>query len=181
MALGVVGRHPDWFKALIVTNAFGFPLEGEFPSIVRFLRVVRTGLFRFLIVNFNFLTRVTVRALGGGTLSSAEKNGYYGPTLDRSRRCHHHAILANILDAHEYLVDVEKRLLANNHLPLLLAFGDTDAAYKAGFMQRWQAMFPNHRAYLIEGGSHFPQEDDPQGIADAVRAWWREVVAGPTR
>ena len=181
MALGVVGRHPSWFRGMIIANAFGFPLQGEFPDITRFLGVVRTRFFRFMIVNVNFLTRYSIRGLRGGRLSPAEKNGYRGPTLDRSRRRHHHAILACILDAHDYLVDMEKRLLANNHLPLLLTFGNTDEAYKAGFMQRWQSMFPNHRTYIIDGGTHFPQEDDPQGIAAAVRLWWREVVEGQPR
>ena len=61
MALGVVGRQPAWFRGLIVANAFGFPLEGEFPDITRFLRLVRTRFFRFMIVNFDFLTLYTVR------------------------------------------------------------------------------------------------------------------------
>ena len=119
---------------------------------------------------------VTVRGLGGGRLSPAEKRGYRGPTSEKSRRRHHHDILARILDAHDYLVEMEKRLLANNHLPLLLTFGNTDEAFKAGFMQRWQGMFPNHRSFIIEGGTHFPQEDNPQGIVNAIRSWWAEVV-----
>ena len=76
---------------------------------------------------------------------------------------------------------MEQRLLANNHLPLLLTFGNTDEAYKSGFMSRWEGMFPNHRSYIIDGGTHFPQEDDPQGIAKAVRSWWQEVVEAEQR
>jgi len=177
MAMGVVGRQPDWFRAAIIANAFGFPLEGEFPSIVRFLKVMRSPLFKFLIVHFNFLQRYTVRGLRQGKLTPTERVGYLEPTREKSRRYHHHAILATILDSHEYLVDLEQRLQAVREMPLLLTFGDTDDAYKAGFMQRWQQMFPNQRSFIIEGGTHFPQEDDPQGIVKAIRSWWQEAVA----
>jgi haloalkane dehalogenase len=176
IAMGVVARHPDWFRGAIMANAFGFPLEGEFPSIVRFLKVVRSPLFRLLIVHANFLQRYTVRGLRHGKLSAAEREGYLGPTQDKSRRRHHHAILATILNSHDYLVNLERRLQTVKEMPLLLTFGNTDDAYKAGFMQRWQAMFPNHRAFIVDGGTHFPQEDDPAGIVQAIRGWWREVV-----
>jgi len=176
IAMGVVGRRPEWFRAAIIANAFGFPLEDEFPSIVRFLKVVRSRLFRTLIVQFNFLQRYTVSGLRHGKLTPAEREGYLGPTRDKARRHHHHAILASILDSHEYLVDLEQRLLSVKDMPLLLAFGDTDEAYKAGFMQRWEEMFPNHCSFIVEGGTHFPQEDDPQGISKTIRSWWLEVV-----
>jgi haloalkane dehalogenase len=176
IAMGVVGRRPEWFRAAIIANAFGFPLEGEFPSIVRFLKVVRSRLFRLLIVRFNFLQRYTVKGLRHGNLSPTEREGYLGPTREKSRRRHHHAILASILDSHEYLVELEKNLQAVRDMPLLLTFGNMDEAYKAGFMQRWMQMFPNHRTFIIEGGTHFPQEDDPQGIVKAIRSWWQEVV-----
>jgi haloalkane dehalogenase len=176
MVMGVVGRHPEWFRAAIVANAFGFPLEGEFSSITRFLKVVRTPIFRFLITQFNFLQRFTNNGLRGGKLTDAEKAAYLGPTLDKSRRRHHHEILANILDSHDYLVNLEEQLQAVRDMPLLLTFGNTDDAYKADFMQRWQEMFPNNRNYIIDGGTHFPQEDDPHGIAEAIRRWWQEDV-----
>lgn len=176
IAMGVVGRRPEWFRAFIIANAFGFPLEGEFPSIVRFLKVVRSRFVRWLIVNFNFLQRYTVNGLRQGKLNPGEREGYLGPTQEKSRRQHHYAILASILDSHEYLVELEKNLQAVEDKPLLLTFGNTDEAYKAGFMQRWMQMFPNHQTFIIEGGTHFPQEDDPQGIVMAIRSWWQEVV-----
>ncbi|MCI0712060.1 MAG: alpha/beta fold hydrolase [Chloroflexi bacterium] len=176
MAMGVVGRHPEWFRAVSAANAFTFPLQGEFPSITRFLRVIRTPIFRFLITQFNFLQRYTNNGLRGGKLTRAEKAAYLGPTLDKSRRRHHHQMLATILDGHDYLVRLEQQLQAVREMPVLLTFGNTDEAYKAGFMQRWQQMFPNHRVFIVDGGTHFPQEDDPQGIAEAIRRWWHEDV-----
>lgn len=176
IGMGVIARRPTWFRAAIIANAFGFPLKGKFPDIVRFLKVVRSPLFKLMIVHFNFLQRYTVRGLRQGRLSPAERRAYLGPTQEKSRRRHHHAILATILDSDDYLVELERSLTAVREMPLLLTFGDTDEAYKSGFMVRWQQMFPNHRSFIIKGGTHFPQEDDAEGIVKAIRSWWQEMV-----
>ena len=119
-----------------------------------------------------------MRSLRGGRLSPTEREGYLGPTRDTGRRIHQHAMLARILDAHDYLVETEARIRDQaGRLPVLLTFGNTDEAYRAGFVERWQQMMPRSRTHIIDGGSHFPQEDDPAGIVAALRTWWREEVA----
>jgi haloalkane dehalogenase len=177
MGLGVFVRRPEWFKAFIISNAFGFPLD-DFPSITRFLKVVRSRVFRLMINRFNFLTRYFSAQVADGKLTRAERSAYLGPTRDKRRRHHQQDILACILDAHEYLVDLEQRLLDLNHFPVLFAFGDQDAAYKAGFLQRFETMFPNRRSLVIKGADHFPQEDDPAIIVKTIRQWWDEQVEG---
>ena len=176
MALGALTRRPHLFRALIVSNAFGFPLESDFPSIVRFLKAVRSKPFGLLIRRFNFLTRYFVRGVADGRLTSAERAAYLGPTRDGSRRRHQQEMLASILDANDYLVETERRLAKINEIPTLFAFGDQDAAYKAGFLPRFQATLPNHQVLIVEGGNHFPQEDDPEAIVNAIHAWWDSLV-----
>jgi hypothetical protein len=39
-------------------------------------------LFRFLIINFNFLINYTVKQIAAGRLSDAERNAYRGPFID---------------------------------------------------------------------------------------------------
>jgi haloalkane dehalogenase len=57
------------------------------------------------------------------------------------------------------------------HLPTLLAFADNDPTYKAGWLDRYEQIFPKHHSILIEGSHHFPHEYNPQAMVVAIRGW----------
>src|SRR5215468_10150105 len=50
IGLGVVGRRPEWFRALIIGPSFAWPLE-EYPQINIVLKLVGSPLLRFLGIN----------------------------------------------------------------------------------------------------------------------------------
>jgi haloalkane dehalogenase len=176
IGLGVVGRRPEWFRAIAVSNSFAWPLD-EYPGVYRFIRVVASPVFRALIVNFNLLVRLFVRAgEPGRTFSPEERRGYLAPTADRSLRHHQHDLFKSAVKSHDYLVDLYQRLLPLRDLPALLAFGAEDATFKAGWLTRFEQLFPRHRSLVINGAHHFPQEYDGPGLAKALRDWWDEEV-----
>jgi haloalkane dehalogenase len=176
IGLGVVGRRPEWFRALIISNSFAWPLK-EYPSIVRFLKIVASPFFGFLINNFDFFTRNFVKNLNSGRLSEAERRAYRGPFRHRATRHVQRELFRSILQSHDYLVDLEQRLLDLDNIPALLVFGTEDATYKAGWLDRFQDVFPRHRSLVLEGADHFPQEHDPARIVAVIRDWWdREVI-----
>jgi pimeloyl-ACP methyl ester carboxylesterase len=39
------------------------------------------------------------------------------------------------------------------------------------FQRRWHELFPHVCQVVIASGNHFPVNDDPQGVAAAIRAW----------
>ena len=176
IGLGVVGRRPEWFRAAIISNSFAWPLA-EYPAIVRFLKIVASPFFGFLINNFDFFTRYFVKSLNGGRLSNAEKAAYRGPFRHRAARRVQQELFKSIVQSHDYLVDLEQRLLALDDVPALLVFGTEDATYKAGWLERFQKIFPRHRSLVLAGADHFPQEYNPIQIVAAIRDWWDKDVA----
>src|SRR5579871_3443769 len=166
IGLGVVVRHPEWFQALIISNGFAWPLSDD-PNINRFLKFVASPLARFMIVNFNFMLRagnVAVR----NNLSSSERLAYLMPFADKDRRHHQHDLFRSILKSQDYLLDLKSRLPEISPLPVLLAFTDGDPSYKAGWLQRYERIFPNHSSVLIKGAHHFPQDDNPEAMVSAI-------------
>jgi haloalkane dehalogenase len=183
IGLGVVGRHPEWFRGLAISNGFAWPLE-EYPTIYRFLKVVGSRPFGFLVVNFNLLLRLTVNVLKDGQLTALERAAYLGPFADQSNRHHQQDLFRSLTHSHDYLSDIEERLRALEDMPVLLQFAAGDSTYKAGFMGRFEQMFPRHRSVIIAGpdhsspqSSHFPQESSPDLMACAIRDWWDRDVA----
>lgn len=56
--------------------------------------------------------------------------------------------------------------------PALILWGEKDPAFKEPLRLRWVRMFPNHRTEILRGASHYIQEDAPEEIVSAVKAWW---------
>jgi haloalkane dehalogenase len=58
------------------------------------------------------------------------------------------------------------------HLPVLIVWGDCDQAFKEPQRRRWERTFPNHRTVILQGASHYIQEDAPEEILAAISKWW---------
>ena len=160
----------------MISNCFAWPLE-DAPSIYRFVRIVGSPVFRVLIVNFNFLLNFTVTQLADGALSEAERGAYRGPFIARGARHHQHDMLKTLSESRGYLADLEAKLWGLSQMPALLLFSDNDSTYKAGWLGRYERLFPRHRSVIIEGtgnsnADHFPQDTAPGEMAAAIRDWW---------
>ena len=169
IGLGIVVRKQEWFRALVISNGFAWPLT-EDPSINRFIKLVASPFFRFLVVNFNMLVRYTVPRLG--QLSKSVQRAYFMPFAEKSRRRHQHDLFRSILNSQEYLLDLKLHLPEIRKFPVLLTFADSDPTYQAGWMERYERIFLNHQSVLIEGSHHFPHEYDPEAMVRAIRDWW---------
>lgn len=174
IGLGVVTRQPARFSNLIISNGFAWPLSDD-PSINRFLKFVASPFFRFAIVNCNLLMRWTVANLKG--LSETERRAYLAPHAGRDLRRHQHDFFRTIVGSDAYLQALKQQLPALAHFPVLLLFADNDPTYRAGWMQRYERIFPNHRSVRIEGSHHFPQEYNPGAMVKAIDSWWQLKVA----
>lgn len=173
IGLGVVARHPDWFEALVISNGFAWPLT-EDPSINRFIQVVASGFFRFMVVNSNLLARYTAANL---KITKADQQAYLMPFADRQRRHHQHDLFRSIVNSRDYLLDLKSRLPDLKEFPVLLAFADADPTFKAGWLQRYEDIFPNHTSVRIAGSHHFPQEYNADAITRAIQDWWDKKSA----
>jgi haloalkane dehalogenase len=180
VAFGVAARLPERFRAMAVTESFGWPLSEGHPRTARLLRLTTGRPFGHLNETTNLLARVTASAYGlGRRLTAAGKRAFRGPYRDRSVRRAAVVMLRDALLANAYLRGVEGALRTTLHdRPLLLVFGGESPQLKDGFRDRWTALFPEARLLVIEGGHHFPMADDPDLTAEAIRTWWADVRSG---
>ncbi len=178
IGLGVVVRRPEWFRALILSSSFAWPMD-EYPSYFTFARLVGSSLFRFLSVIFNFFLEFFLKSVNGKSarhFSAQEKQAYRGPNRDRAVRGYPHDLIKSSTRSHDYLVDLEQRLLALKEMPALLIFGDQDGLIKIGWLTRYEHIFSRHRSIVVKDGGHFLQEYDPVGIATEIQRWWDEEI-----
>jgi haloalkane dehalogenase len=179
IALGAAARHPERFQAIVVIEGFGWSLQDENPKVARMLRVVGGRTVRAVNGATNILARASTMSFGVGRhLSRAGKRAFRGPFGDRGARRDALLMLRDASHADDYLRTVDRALRTTlSDRPLLLVFGEKSPARKAGFPDQWKSRFPEAALVVVEGGHHFPQMDEPDLVADAIRSWGAERVA----
>jgi haloalkane dehalogenase len=179
IALGVVARRPEWFRAVVVMPSFAWPVE-SYRGIYAMIQLVGSPIFRFLSYRFNFFLEYTLKNITKKPkqhFSEREKQAYRGPNLDRAVRRYPHDLFKSAAKSHDYLADLEQRLSAIKKMPALLIFGDLDGTIKLGWLARLERIFPRHRTIIMKGSHHFPQVYDSTAVASAIRSFWDEEVA----
>src|SRR6266487_6678011 len=179
IALGVVARRPEWFRAVIVLPSFAWPLE-SYRKVYSMIQLIGSPIFRFLSYHFNFFLEYMLKTITKKPkqpFSDLEKQAYRGPNLDRAVRRYPHDLFKSVTQSHDYLADLEKRLSAIQVMPALLIFGDQDATIKMGWLARLERIFPRHRTIIMKGSHHFPQIYDSAAVASAIRSFWGEEIA----
>jgi haloalkane dehalogenase len=183
IGLGVAVRRPDLFKALILTDTFGWALSDHNPSVARMLKFVSGPVFGFFNQTFNLLPWIVSRfAPRRRRLSKAERAAYTKAFPTRASRRRILTLFRDLYVQEDYMRDIERGLEHQlKDLPVLLMYGENDAARRAGFMSRFEEIFPNHRSVVIKGEQHFPHEGAPEEMIAAIRDWWSADVADPVR
>ena len=173
--LAATGR-PDRFRALVISNTFGWPLAG-YPAVRRTLRVIASRPFGALNSLTNAMALFTASRYGVGRhLSSADRRAFLGPWRSVSGRRATQQILAGVLGIDPVMATLERSLpAALADLPVLTLFGRKNDPY--GWQDRFGQMFPQATAAGITDGHHFPFDDDPDAYTAAISAWWAEKVA----
>ena len=171
----VATRRPERFRALVISNTFGWPLAG-YPAVRRTLKVIASPLFEALNSWTNVVALVTASSYGAGRkMSNADRRAFLGPwRLAASRRATQQ-ILAGVLRIDPIMAEVELSLQAGlADLPVLTLFGRKNDPY--GWQHRFGHIFPRATAAGIAGGHHFPFDDDPDAYSAAICAWWEQKV-----
>jgi len=172
----VATRRPEQFRALVISNTFGWPLAG-YPAVRRTLQVVGSRPFGALNSLTNVAARFTASRYGvGRKMSKADRRSFLGPRRSRSSRRATQQILAGLLRIDPVMATVERSLgtrLAD--LPVLTLFGRKNDPY--GWQARFQQIFLQATAAGIDDGHHFPFNDDPDAYSIAISAWWAAKVA----
>jgi len=62
--------------------------------------------------------------------------------------------------------------------PALLMYGQFDPVRLLGFMKRFEALFPDHRSWVVPWEGHFPHEGSPRRMIVEIDAWMKYLEGG---
>lgn len=171
IGLGVAGRHPERFRAVVIANTFAWPVNGDL-HFEFFSRFMGGPIGKLLILRANAFVNVLVPA---GTRRTgpppAVMAAYRGPFPRPSDRLPTYVLPREIRKSREFLAGVEQGLERLRDLPALIVWGNRDIAFRDQERQRFERVFPNHRTVILEGAGHFVQEDAAPELVEAIRDW----------
>ena len=171
IGLGVAGRDPQRFRALVLTNTSAWPANGDL-RVELASRLMGGPIGQLLITHANAFVNLLVPAgIRGDGPSPAVMAAYRGPFARRSDRRPTYVFPREILKSRAFLAEVEAGLPLLRDLPTLILWGDRDFAFGEKERARFEELFPEHRTVVLEGAGHFVQEDAAPEIVEAVRHW----------
>ena len=177
IGLAVAARRPQLVRALVVSQAFGWPPRQR--ALRGMLALMGSRSIETLNVATNLVPRLTSTSFGvGRTLTRDGKRAFLGPLRDRAKRHPFHRLMADVRHCDEMLTSIEQALATTLAArPLLTIFGERNDPL--GFQKRWKSLYPAARESVVAKAHHFPMNDDAEQFACTLLEWWQEEVAAP--
>lgn len=170
IGLGFAGRRPELVHSLILGNTFAWSAQGS-TGLTGFSKLFGSRLARWFIMRYNALARWLIPAGINRKLTTAELAAYLGPFPTPTSRLPTWVFPREIIGSQAYLTKVEAGLAKLRAKPALVVWGEADGAFRQPDRLRLQQYFPNHRVCLLPQAKHFIQENAPDDICAAIRAF----------
>ena len=172
IGFSLAGRHPERIEGLVIGNTWAWPITGD-KHFERFSDIMGGTIGRFAIRHFNAFVNVMIpKGITRGKVPPEVLHAYRAPFPTPDSRLPTNIFPRQISHGTAFLTDVEKGLPGLRDKPALIVWGDRDIAFRAKERARFEVLFPRHRTEILAGAGHFIQEDAPEEIVAAIRAWW---------
>jgi haloalkane dehalogenase len=177
IGLWVAGQRPKQVRALVIGNSWAWPLTGQDRRLRRYSELFRSPVGELLAKRLNVFIRVLVaRGMGGPPPTQRALAAYAGPFPTPESRQPILTFAREVTLSGAWLAEVERGLAGLRETPTLITWGEKDPAFGPGERTRFAQLLPHHRDIGIPGAGHNLHEDAPTEVADAILAWWRDMV-----
>jgi len=174
IGLGFAGRRPELFRALVLGNTWGWPINSILLRL--FSALVGGPLGVLLVDRFNIMLRVFLpRSLRRAPLTAAEVAAYDGP-FPPGQRYPMRVLPRELVAGRPFLRDVQSNLARLAGKSVLLLWTDSSAGLGEDELAKWLGTFAEARVVRMNGVGRYIDEDAPEDVAAALVSWWDEIV-----
>jgi haloalkane dehalogenase len=175
--LEVATTHPDNIYGLVISNTWGWKVEGGLLKLVS--DVTKTSAVQRLFKNTNFFIDTIMissfqheESRNNPSITDAYRMA--APSPESRRGIAKFPTL--ITDAGEWLSELEERLFVLSGKPVELIFGMKDTAIaNPEIISRWERHFPNANLVKLPDAGHYTQEDSPESFVYALRRILKKI------
>lgn len=173
LALRTALDEPDRVRALVMANTWYGPADAI--HLKAFSRLASTDFGRRLILRRDLLVDRLLPLGMNHTPAPEVLDQYRGPLSTPEDRAGAAELPRQLTRARPWLTALADEVPGTlGDRPLLLTWGMDDYAFTPSFMDRFRRDFSRVRAVHLEA-RHFVPEDDPGGVAGAVRQFLESI------
>jgi haloalkane dehalogenase len=176
IALPLALKRPDLVKRLVIINSWMWSFTGD-PEMESKGRVAGSELGRFLYRWANLSLRVIAPSAYADRkkLTPAIHRQYLDRFPDRwSRGAVLWPLARALLGSSAYYESLWREHERLNSVPTMIVWGMKDSAFRPTQLERWRAALPAARVVEVEDAGHWPHEERPDRVIDALQNFLNE-------
>lgn len=155
---------------VVIMNTWAWPLNDD-PNMARGAAFIAGAAGRWLYRYANASLRLIMPSAYGDRrkLTKEIHRQYLEVFRDRDARVLVlHTLARALLGSRAHYQSLLDRIGALRRIPVLIVWGMKDSAFQPYQLERWQSLLPDATVESIEGAGHWPHEEEPARVIEAI-------------
>jgi haloalkane dehalogenase len=162
-------HHPERIKNLVILNSWLWSSKND-PDYISLSKILKSPLLPFLYRYLNFSPKfILPKSFGDHKLPTRTLKQYTRPFADKSQRNGALAFAKSLLNDQDWFEELwnKKHFICSKQT--LFIWGLKDNVIKPHNLDKFIAGFKNSETVKLEASGHFPQEEEPKRVTEAIR------------
>ena len=171
IGLNVAMQFPDRIKNLVVLNSWLWSSETD-PAFIKLRKVLNNPLPPFCIATSIFRPVLCCRnRLATINCQPTCLKQYTRPFANRTQRNGALAFARSLLNDQAWFEMLWNNRASIANKPTLFVWGTKDPVISPAYLDKFVSGFPHSTVVKLETSGHFPQEEQPEAVVEAMRAF----------
>lgn len=177
IGMQVAMQYPHLIHRIVILNSWLWSSESD-PEFIKLRRILKSPIMPWLY-SLNFSARfILPGSYGDHKLSKRLLRHYTKPFSNRSERYGTIGFLKSLINDQDWFESLWSRRAILASKPMLLIWGMKDPVIKPVNLQKFRSGFPQAEVVRVETAGHFPQEEQPEVVAEALRNFMQNSPGG---
>lgn len=162
-------QHPEKIKNLVIFNSWLWSSKDD-PDFVKLSKILKNPLLPFLYRYLNFSPKfILPKSFGDNKISKKTLMQYTKPFADKTQRNGALAFAKSLLHDQDWFEELWNKRQSISRKPTLFIWGMKDPIITPNYLYRFETNFTNATTIKLETCGHFPQEEQPGSVTEAMR------------
>jgi pimeloyl-ACP methyl ester carboxylesterase len=167
-------RHPEKVNNIVILNSWLWSSKDD-PEFIKLSKILKSPLLPFLYRYFNFSPcYILPKSFGDHKLSRQLLKQYTKPFANKTQRNGTVTFAQSLLDDQNWFQELWDKKEAVAEKPVLFIWGMKDPVIKPKYLDKFSSGFTNSKTIRLDTSGHFPQEEQPEIVAQSIFEFLRE-------